>query len=120
MIWAKVFLASFLVPVSLLFLDTFFDVALVQEYGNYNDTSLEAEYNWCRNKTKKPEILPTITCEEEIFSTMSFACTPLKLNMLSRFNYSMAFVLLPWLFYLFEFLLSSSFERLRKVMQTKF
>ena len=99
----------------LLYNRLFFDAALVQEYRSYKDSSLDAEYRWCRNESSNPEVLPTITCEEEIFSQMSFACTPLKFNAISRFNYSLVFVIMPWIFYFIEFLFSSYMEDMKKV-----
>ena len=45
-------------------------------------------------------------CEVKWSSTMPFVCIPLALNKYSRFNYSLAFVLSPWIFYHVEYGLS--------------
>ena len=107
-IWIRVFFKSFLIPVALLVLDVAFDGLLVYKYHDHEESNLLDQYHMCKeaviNRTSTQ--LHNDTCEAEWSSTMPFVCIPLALDKYSRFNYSLAFVLSPWIFYHIEYGLS--------------
>ena len=45
-----------------------------------------------------------------------YVCIPLGLNMMSRYYYSLAFVLSPWLFYYIEYCQSKYWEKFKEVI----
>ena len=52
----------------------------------------------------------TSQCEKHMIQDMPFLCTPLALDNNSKFNYSLAFVISPWIFFFVEFCLSEHLE----------
>ena len=117
-IWIKVFFTSLLLPLALFFFDMFFDAFLVYKYHGDKDTLYEDQHGVCRNHSQehisnKMFNLSSVTnvCEERILE-MPFLCTPLALDNNSRFNYSLAFIISPWVFFFFEFYQSEEYREL--------
>ena len=121
-IWVRVFLKSFLLPVLLLFLDVSFDAILVFQYSDYEDSNLDYEYRLCRgfetragteevNKTVYEETI----WEKNSISNQSFVCIPLGLEKYPRFNYSLVFVISPWIFYYIEYCQSDYWQNSAQV-----
>ena len=119
-IWIKLFLTSLLIPVALFFFDMFFDAVLVYKYHDDDDN----QYRLCReyasgrlsNETVLPSNDATATlCEQSLILEMPFVCTPLALDNYSRFNYSLTFIISPWLFFFVEFCQSEYWQASRKV-----
>ena len=121
----RVILKSFLIPVLVLFFDTFFDGVLVYQYGDYENDNLFDDYEKCRNDTlssrmdlihgNETSLRDDAHCEVEKRSAMPFVCIPLALDKYSRFNYSLAFVISPWIFYYIEYCQSVDWENSVKV-----
>ena len=108
-IWIKVFFKSLLIPVTLLILDMAFDGLLVHKYYDHEDSEFDEQYNLCINATVLNETATHSNdtfCEAKWSSTMRFVCIPLALDKFSRFNYSLAFIISPWIFYFIEHSLS--------------
>ena len=121
-ILVRVLLKSFLVPVVLLFLDIFFDAILVDQYRDFEESELENQYNICRaHENEKGEIIERLgtnnttyqgtVCERNLSSAQPFVCIPLALKGYPRFNYSLAFVISPWIFYWIEYCQSPYWEK---------
>ena len=122
--WIKVFFTSLLLPLALFFFDMFFDSVLVYQYHG-DDDSLNETYFDCRhhsqeNRTENRFFGNLVKhnqtiCEKELNSTtMPFLCTPFALDNNSRFNYSLAFMISPWVFFFFEFCQSEEYGQLLK------
>ena len=105
--WVKVFFTSLLLPLALFFFDMIFDAVLVV---NYHGDDTQDQYRFCRGNSTSV----TTVCEmlENEVEDMQFLCTPLALDNNSRFNYSMAFIISPWVFFFFEFFQSEEYEHL--------
>jgi hypothetical protein len=117
LIWFKVFIKSLFLPVFLLFLDTFFDVVLVKWYKEHDDC-LNHEFEWCKKALNMTVCLHDSTSATCDLSTqkMFFTCTPHLLTNASKFNYSLAFIISPWVFYFFEYTQSKYSEEYVKVI----
>ena len=119
-IWVRVFLKSFLLPVLLLCADVFFDAVLVDKYSDHEDSDYDEQYQFCRfglgNETGMG-IDQDITCVKNLSSTMPFVCIPFALEKYPRFNYSLAFVISPWIFYYIEYCQSDYWQNSTKVRQ---
>ena len=121
----RVILKSFLVPVLVLFFDIFFDGVLVYQYSDYENDDLIDDHEKCRNATlssrmdliydNETSLRDDAHCEVEKRSAMPFVCIPLALDKYSRFNYSLAFVISPWIFYYIEYCQSVYWENSVKV-----
>ena len=112
-IWMKVFLKSLFIPVMILFLDIFFDGTLVYQYHNDdNDNDYETQYKVCRQHLGHSNLT---LCEERSRDTMPFVCAPLALDKISRFNYSLAFIITPWILYYIEYGQSEHWQESSKV-----
>ena len=124
--WVKVFFTSLLLPLALFFFDMIFDAVLVV---NYHGDDTQDQYRFCRGNStnrisvfshQREETLQTesvysptsVTRCENKMEDMQFLCTPLALDNNSRFNYSMAFLISPWVFFFFEFFQSEEYEHL--------
>ena len=129
-IWIKVFFTSLLLPLALFFFDMFFDAFLVYKYHGDNDTLYEDQHSVCRNHSRNylsnRTLLLNVTfcdnvtlCEERILP-MPFLCTPLALSNSSRFNYSLAFIISPWVFFFFEFYQSEEYGELSEKVNRSF
>ena len=110
-IWIQVFLKTLLIPVVLLIVDAVPDFALVDSY----------RHNWL-NSTPRYRLasgyqdFESCQLQEGNRSTnMSFICFPKKLGNDAKFFYSLAFVISPWFFYLFEYFHSDHQMKLQKV-----
>ena len=121
-IWVRVFLKSLLLPVLLLFLDIFFDAILVNKYSDFDDSNLEDQYNSCRSHETGIGIEQTnrtvnqdYVCETNITSSRPFVCIPLALKANPRFNYSLAFIISPWIFYYIEYCQSEYWQKSAEV-----
>ena len=121
-IWVRVFLKSLLLPVLLLFLDVFFDAILVNQYSDFEDSNLEYQYNVCRSHETGMGIEQTNqtvdqehVCETNLSSSRPFVCIPLALKANPRFNYSLAFVISPWIFYYIEYCQSEYWQKSAEV-----
>ena len=111
LIWIRVFFKSLLIPVALLVLDVAFDGLLVHMYHDYKESNLLDQYHMCKEAAINRLRLNSTqlydnTCEANWSSSMPFVCIPLALDKYSRFNYSLVFVLSPWIFYHIEYSLS--------------
>ena len=111
LIWTKVFLKSLFIPVLVLFLDIFFDSILVYQYHGEDDDKYETQYQICRGLISTNFTL----IEARSSSTMPFVCSPLALDKVSRFNYSLAFVISPWILYYIEYGQSDHWQASSKV-----
>ena len=118
-ILVRVLLKSFLVPVVLLALDIFFDAILVRQYRDFDESELGNQYDICRAHEKGETIEKLGTnnttyqgtvCERNLSSAHPFVCIPLALKGYPRFNYSLAFVISPWIFYWIEYCQSPYWE----------
>ena len=120
-ICVRVFLKSFLLPVLLLFLDISFDAILVSKYSDYEDSNLDYQYRFCRglesfNETiEGPEEFNKTIWEKNSLSNQSFVCIPLALEKYPRFNYSLVFVISPWIFYYIEYCQSDYWQNSTEV-----
>lgn len=108
-IWMRVFLMSLFIPVLLLCTDVAFDGILVYKYRDYEDSDLEDHYKSCRDRTNVES--NDTYCEMSMSATMPFVCSPLALDKYSRLNYSLAFVIIPWIFYCIEYGQSKYWEK---------
>ena len=125
---ARVFLKSLLIPVLVLFFDIGFDAILVGTYWDYENDDSQYNHEMCRNTTinsttlrahNQTSLHEDIQCEEEKQSEMPFVCIPLALDKFSRFNYSLVFVISPWVFYYIEYCQSVQWEKSVEVKRRK-
>ena len=125
---ARVFLKSLLIPVLVLFFDIGFDAILVGTYWDYENDDSQYNHEMCRNTTinsttlrahNQTSLHEDIQCEEEKQSAMPFVCIPLALDKFSRFNYSLVFVISPWVFYYIEYCQSVQWEKSVEVKRRK-
>ena len=108
LIWCNVILMSLVIPVFLLFLDFITDLLLVKTYKGKNYSKLSESYMNCIASRQPPtatdlEVTENMTNSTCNTSEMPFLCSPLHLNKSSRFNYSLAFIISPWVFYWIEY-----------------
>ena len=103
-IWFSTFLSTFLLPLTVMTTDISFDIILVVSYVCYlwviNDAMTSPE------AIKACHINETVEFGESWMRQESLYIIPHNLNGKPRFFYSTAFIVLPWCFYFFEFLLS--------------
>ena len=113
-IWIKVFLKTLLIPVILLLLDAFPDIALVESYRK----------DWIdpTSRTCDPKQDPTSRicgfdpCQNESLNASNpFVCFPNSLGDKPKFFYALVFVISPWFFYLFEYFHSDHCVNFQKV-----
>ena len=101
--WMTLFLTSFLIPFGVLTSDMSFDMMLVVAYAEYlegDDTvkcygdDLTGVCHFANNSTNQSVDSVILSLERSI---------PCKLRGKPRFNYSLAFIVIPWIFYGIEF-----------------
>ena len=118
MISLQLFWTSFFVPLGVMISDMSFDILLVIGYACYlwmeNDTitrmpGSDSILNTCAVMTMNTTTNPTVlnpfstTTMDRISPGQSLNDIPMGLSGVPRFFYSFAFIMLPWLFYCFEF-----------------
>ena len=96
----KVFFKTLLLPMALLLLDALPDIVLVNSYRQdwlaENSTFHYQDFEVCQ--------MGNLSSRLGNFSTsMPFVCFPAKLGKKPKFVYALAFIISPWLFYLFEY-----------------
>ena len=104
-IWIKVFLKTLLALVALMLLGLFFDIDLVVRYRK--DLNDPTSIMW--NVTFGPCLNETLNVSNP------FVCFPKGLGDQSKFFYALAFVISPWVFYLFEYFHSDHCVNFQKV-----
>ena len=117
-IWIKLFFTSLLIPVALFFFDMFFDAVLVYKYHGDDDNQYRLCREYASGRLSNETVLPSndaTLCEESLILEMPFVCTPLALDNYSRFNYSLTFVISPWVLFFVEFCQSEYWQASRKV-----
>ena len=128
LIWFNVILMSLVIPIFLLFLDFITDLFLVKTYKGENCNKLNETYMICIANRQPPtatelevkENITNPTCNVDAIREMPFLCSPLHLNKSSRFNYSLAFLISPWVFYWIEYCQSDYWADLSEVNKTFF
>ena len=102
----EVFFKTLLIPVVLLLLDAFPDIALVESYRQ----------DWIGDGTLRVSGLGFDPCQNETLNASNpFVCFPKSLGKKPKFFYALAFVISPWFFYLFEYFHSDHQMKLQKV-----
>lgn len=102
-VWIQLFISSFLMPLAIMISDMSFDVLLVVGYAILllqigEKKSQSTLGNLCGNLSSSRNETETFPILRKLYTEI-----PGKLTTKPRFFYSLAFIVLPWLFYGIEF-----------------